>query len=195
MPSTQPNTTYLKLAQNFGHLYDAHSEDNKGQFKAVWAVVTTIPKANRIAEVKKMMKASETIALNSARREYKATVNMCKAYATLPDRTVNLTAVTFENLTRVLKLVTRVVKHYDGDLTKIESIGSIYLPGMSPYRYNNLVEAKCKALNEALPAPTQGSVMTIEQALVQADTMTVEVKTAMLERLMNDLGYSMADVA
>lgn len=192
----QPNVKYLRTAQLFEENYKAHSDDNKGQFKTVWDMVKTIDKDARVKEVKAMKKASETIELNSARREYKGVLNMTEQYALLPDRYVNLTAITYENLTRVLKLVARVVKYYEGDIEgKLEGVSTIYIDGMSPHRYNNLLEDKCKALATALPAITKEVELTDEAVLLYADKMSVANKTAMLERLLHDLGYSMQDVA
>lgn len=187
---------YITLAQKFAINYSVHSTDNKAQFTDAWNIVKLFPKESRVAEVKLMKKASEaTIKLNSARREYKQLLTMVENYATLPERHYNLTKGTFENLSRVMKLVVRLNKHYEGDMSKLAPLGEVYTSDMSAHRYNNEYEKAVKKLLEAYPAIVTAKDMTVEQALVQADTMTIEVKTALLERLLTDLGYSMNEVA
>ena len=190
------NTKYITLAQAYALNYSAQSTDNKTQFTNIWDVIKTIPKESRVAEVKLMKKASEdTIKLNSARREYKKLLTAVENYALLPDRHVNLMKVTFENLNRVLSLVGRVKKHYDGDMTKLGELTTVYKSDMSAYRYNNDYEKMCRKLADALPAKVELKMVSTEDALLYADTLDVTVKTALLERLLSDLGYSIAEVA
>lgn len=181
------NTKYIELASAYAIQYNYQSNDNKAEFTKVWDMVKTIPKPERVAELKLMKKASETIKLNSARREYGKLLTMCTNYAMLPDRYVSMSNVSFENLTRVLGLVNRVNKHYEGDMTKLEGISKVYEYGMSGYRYNNGLEAKCKALAEALPAIIDTKAITEEQALLYLDKVSITTKRAMLARLMADL--------
>ena len=183
------------MASAYAIQYAYQSNDNKAEFLKVWDMVKAIPKESRVAEVKLMKKASETIKLNSARREYGKLLTMCTNYALLPDRHINLSSISYENLTRVLGLVNRVVKHYKGDMTKLEKLSTIYEVGMSGYRYNNNVENRCKELAEALPAIIKLKPVTTEDALLYLDTVDITVKTAMLDRLLADLGYDLAEVA
>ncbi len=190
------NKLYITLAQTYAMSYSKHSTDNKAQFQGVWDTLKAIPKEERVAEVKLMKKASEsTINLDSARREYKKLLTMGENYAMLPDRHINLFKVTFENLKRALGLVNRVVKHYDGDMTKLVALSEVYKGDMSAHRYNNEYEKACKKLNEALPAKIELKAVTTEDALLYADTLGVAVKTALLERLLADLGYALKEVA
>lgn len=190
------NTTYITLAQAFALHYGQHDTDNKQQFTNIWDVVKGFDKKVRVDQVKEMKKASEaTIKLNSARREYKALLTMAENFALLPDRHINLFKCTYENLGRALKLVVRINKHYEGDMTKIASLEDVYDSSMSAHRYNNEYEKAVKALTEKYPAIVKEDAITTEQALLYADKLGVTAKTALMERLMHDLGYSMQDVA
>ncbi len=190
------NKAYITLASAFALSYSKHSTDNKAQFQAVWDTIKVIPKESRVEEVKLMKKASEsTIKLDSARREYKKVLTMAEQFAMLPDRHINLTRVTFDNLKRVLSLVNRVEKHYEGDMTKLVELTTVYKVDRSPHNYNNDYEKVCKKLNDALPAIVVQKAVTTEDALLYADTLGVAVKTALFERLLADLGYSIAEVA
>ena len=184
------------MASAYSLAYGLQSADNKSQFMGIWDVVKAIPKASRVAEIKLMKKASEeTIKLNSARREYKSLLTAVENYAQLPDRHINLTMVSYENLRRAIGLVSRVVKHYDGDMTKLTKLSEVYKSGRSAHNYNNEYEDACKKLAEQLPAVVDAKVYTPEEVLLYADKLDVTAKTALFERLLHDLGYSMSEVA
>lgn len=186
------NTTYITLAQEFSLHYQTQDTDNKQQFTSIWDVVKGFDKKDRVAQVKEMKKAAEaTIKLNSARREYKALLTMAENFALLPDRHINLFKCTYENLSRAIKLVVRINKHYEGDMTKIASLENVYDSSMSGYRYNNEYEKAIKALVAKYPAIVKEESTTTEAALLYADKLGVAAKTALMERLMHDLGYSL----
>jgi len=190
--ATVHNTEYVTIAQAFEANYKVHSESNKEQFLAVWEVAKRFEKKERVAQLGLMKKASEKIELNSARREYKALLTMAEEYASLPPMMVNLVAITFDNLSRVLRLVKRMNKHYEGDMNKLQPI-AIYEAGMSDFRYNNLLTEKCQRVSEKYPTITKAHVVTVEEALVYADTLNVTAKRALLERLMADLGIEVEE--
>jgi len=181
------NTKYVGMATAYAIQYNLTSNDNKAEFLKVWDMVKLIEKDKRVAEVKLMKKASETIKLNSARREYGKLLTMCTHYAMLPDRYVNLHFITYENLSRVLGLVNRVKNHYKADMDKLIKLATVYEANMSSYRYNNNLDIRCKMLAEKLPALVKATKVTEEQALTYLDTVDISVKRAMLARLMADL--------
>lgn len=186
---------YVGLVTQYAIRYNLNSSDNKVEFFAMWDVVKVIPKEQRVEEVKLMKTAATAhIKLNSARREYNKLLTSVQAYALLPDRYINLTAISFENLSKTLRLVSRIAKHYDGDMTKLSIISAIWEHGMSAYRYNNVLEDKLLRVSEQCPALTTHKVTT-EQALVYLDGVDIVVKQAMLERLLHDFGYSVSEVA
>ena len=185
----------MTLATAYSIQYNLNSNDNKQQFLSVWEVVKSIHKDSRVEEVKLMKQvAKEAIKLDSARREYNKLLSNIEAYALLPDRYINLSAISYENLVRVLKLVVRVTKYYDGDMTKIDTLSPVWESGMSSYRYNNALEEVCKKLNEALPAIVVTKV-TVESALLYLDGLDLTVKRAMLERLLADFHMTEEEVA
>ena len=186
-------TTIKQFVESYANGYNMHQDENMEQFKQVRDYLKD--SKTREATIKELKEEGKTIKLDSARREFIALVSMTEAFYALPDRTVNLTAINYDNLKRVVRLSKYVIRNYDGDMTKVNGLGKVYETGMSSYRYNNLLEEQCKILTDAIRVETTPTVLTTEKALVMADTMTVEVKTALLERLLHDLGYSMEDVA
>ncbi len=186
-------TTTVQFVNSYAIGYNQRSADNKAQFTQVLDLLKT--KATREATTKELLVLAKGIKLDSARRELQALVRSVVAYLDMGTQVVNFNNITYDNLKRVVRVSKYLTKHYEGDMAKLEPL-KVWNSGMSQWRYNNDLEVAVRALSDSIKVEPKQEMVTVESALVYLDTVkSTEVKTAMLERLMSELGYSMKEVA
>ena len=183
----QINVEYLKLAQDFERGYMTQSDENKATFLSLWTVVKKHKPKEREGFVKELIKASATIKSDNARRAYKSVLNQCLTYQYLPDNWVNMTAIEWDTLKRVLTITKRVINHYNDGVTAVKPISTVWESGMSPHRYNTLLNEKLKELYEEYPAPSKVEQVTYDKVYNTVEKLSVEDKRKLLEQLTKEL--------
>lgn len=178
-----------KLATMWQYKSRGIDDTNKVEFDKFYSHVKA--KDSREVATKALREASKSIVSDTQRRGFISMMNLAVGYAEV-NTVCNYSMIEWINLKRVVTFYKYVSKHHTEEVCAIvqDKLSKVYEKGMSPERYNNGLTALLDTLKEEYTVEIVKEA-TVEEALMYVDNVSLSIKQAMLDKLMEELGYEM----